>query len=112
MWRFKVPLAHYTPRHSVRERGRPTRTLISHYRFASAHTGRSGFRSAQYISADGILIAVGAEKADQPLGLLERLDKAVEQNPVREAIAEANVILMVLVESVHGELLCGQIPGA
>ena len=66
----------------------------------------------QYTSADGILIAEGAEKADHPLGLLERLDKAVEQDAVQAAIAEANVILVVLVESVHGELLCGEIPGA
>jgi|SRR5215472_2003747 len=66
----------------------------------------------QQISANGILIAVGAEKADHPLGLLERLDQAIEQNAVKAAIAEANVILVVLVESVHGELLCGQIPGA
>jgi hypothetical protein len=31
-----------------------------------------------YISADGILMAIGAEKAKHPLGLLERLDHAVE----------------------------------
>jgi hypothetical protein len=58
----------------------------------------------QYTSAERILIAVGAEKADHPLGLLERLDKAVEQNPVKAAIAAANVILVVLVESVHSGL--------
>jgi len=66
----------------------------------------------QYTSTDGILIAVGTEKADHPLELLERLDRAVEQNPVKAAIAEANVILVVLIESVHRELLCGEIPGA
>jgi len=40
------------------------------------------------------------------------LDEPVEQNPVQAAIPETNAILVMLVESVHGELLCGEIPGA
>jgi hypothetical protein len=33
----------------------------------------------QYTSADGILIAVGAEKADHPLGLLEKQDEPLSR---------------------------------
>ena len=47
---------------------------------------------------------IGAEKADHPLGLLKRLDQAVEQDPVEAAIAEADAVLVVLVEGVHGRL--------
>jgi len=56
----------------------------------------------QHISANRILIAVGAEKADQSLGLLEGLNEAVEQDVVKAAIAKPNAILMMLVEGVHG----------
>jgi hypothetical protein len=66
----------------------------------------------QYIPAYRVLISIGAEESDHPLGLLERLNEAVEQNPIKAAISESNAILVMLVESVHGELLCGEIPGA
>jgi len=66
----------------------------------------------QRIPAHGVLIPISARETHDPLGLLERLDDAVEQNPVKAAISESNAILVVLVESVHGKLLCGQIPGA
>src|SRR5271166_1269251 len=66
----------------------------------------------QHIPAHWILIPISAEETHHPLGLLEGLDEAVEQNAVKAAISESNAILVVLVESVHGELLCGQIPGA
>jgi hypothetical protein len=51
-------------------------------------------------------------KPQEWLGLLVRLDEAVEQNPIKAAISESNAILVMLVESVHGKLLCGEIPGA
>jgi hypothetical protein len=66
----------------------------------------------QHIPAHRILISISAEETHDPLGLLERLDQAVQQNPIKAAISESNVILVMLVESVHGELLCGEIPGA
>jgi hypothetical protein len=66
----------------------------------------------QYIPAYRILIAIGTEEPHDSLGLLERLDQPVEQNPIEAAISESNAILVMLVESVHGKLLCGEIPGA
>jgi hypothetical protein len=66
----------------------------------------------QQIPADTVLISIGAEESDHPLGLLERLNDAVEQNPIEAAIPESNAILVMLVESVHSQLLCGEIPGA
>ena len=56
------------------------------------------------------MIPIGAEESDHAFGLLEGLDEPVEQNPVKAAIPETNAILVMLVESVHGELLCGEIP--
>jgi hypothetical protein len=43
-----------------------------------------------------------SKKADHTLGLLKRLDQAVEQDTVEAAIAEADAVLVVFVESVHG----------
>jgi hypothetical protein len=66
----------------------------------------------QHIPAYRILIPIRTEETHHSLGLLERLDEAVEQNPIKAAISESNAILVMLVESVHGKLLCGEIPGA
>ena len=66
----------------------------------------------QHIPAYRILISIGAEETHDSLGLLKRLDEAVEQNPIKAAISESNAILVMLVESVHSQLLCGEIPGA
>ena len=66
----------------------------------------------QHVAANGVLIPIGAEESDHTFGLLEGLDEAVERNAVEAAIAESNAILVVLVESVHGDLLCAEIPGA
>jgi PadR family transcriptional regulator, regulatory protein PadR len=41
--------------------------------------------------------------------LLERLDQTVEQNPIKATISKSNVIVVMLVESVHGKLPCGPI---
>ena len=68
--------------------------------------------SPQHVAADRILIPIRTEETHHSLGLLERLDEAVEQNPIQAAISESNAILGMLVESVHGKLLCGEIPGA
>jgi len=57
-------------------------------------------------------MAIGAEESDYPLGLLERLNEAVEQNPIKAAIPESNAILVMLEECVHGKLLCSEIPRA
>jgi hypothetical protein len=67
---------------------------------------------AEHVAAHGVLIPVGVEEPDHTFGLLEGLDKAVEQDPVEAPIPKANAILMVLVERVHGHLLRGEIPGA
>ena len=59
---------------------------------------------AQHIAADRIDLPVAVEEADHPLRLLERLDQAVEQDPVEAAIAEADAVLVVLVKGVHHRL--------
>jgi hypothetical protein len=58
----------------------------------------------QHIPADRIDLPVAREQADHPLRLLERLDQAVEQDPVEAAIAEADVVLVVLIKGVHHRL--------
>jgi hypothetical protein len=59
---------------------------------------------AQDIPAHRIEVSIGTEKPHHSLGLLERLDKAVEQNPVKTPIAEADAILVMFVERIHGRL--------
>ena len=66
----------------------------------------------QHIPAHRVLISIGAEESDYPLGLLERLNDAVEQNPIKAAISEPNAGLVMLEECVHGKLLCSEIPRA
>jgi hypothetical protein len=39
-----------------------------------------------------------------PLGLLKRLDEAVEQNPIETAVTEVDVIPVVLIEGVHPDI--------
>ena len=41
---------------------------------------------AQHIAADRIELPIGGEKAHNPLGLLKRLDKPVQQDPVKTPI--------------------------
>src|SRR6202022_108262 len=67
---------------------------------------------SQHIPAHRVLISIGAEESDYPLGLLERLNDAVEQNPIKAAISESNAILVMLEECVHGKLLWGETPRA
>jgi hypothetical protein len=49
-------------------------------------------------------VSIGTETPHHSLGLLERLDKAVEQNPVKTPIAEADAIVVMFVECIHGRL--------
>jgi hypothetical protein len=49
-------------------------------------------------------VPIGTEKTHHSLGLLERLDKAVEQNSVKTPIAEADAVPVMFVERVHGRL--------
>jgi hypothetical protein len=58
----------------------------------------------QHIPADRTDLPVAGEQTDHPLRLLERLDQAVEQDPVEAAIAEADVVLVVLIKGVHHRL--------
>ena len=48
--------------------------------------------------------AIGAEKSDDPLWLLERLNQLVQQNPVKTAIMPIDAVFVVLVEGIHGRL--------
>src|SRR5207253_8834127 len=57
-------------------------------------------------------MTIGVEEAQHALGLLERLDQSVEQEPIKTPIPELDAILVMLDEGVHGTLLCGEIPGA
>src|SRR5262245_35349502 len=58
-------------------------------------------------------MSVRVEEPDHAFRLLERLDQAIEQNPIETPITEADVILMMLGERVPGRyLLRGEIPGA
>jgi hypothetical protein len=43
---------------------------------------------------------------------LEWLDQPIQQNAVKTAVTESDVTLMMLVESLHASLLCGELPGA
>jgi hypothetical protein len=53
----------------------------------------------QHIPAYRILIPIHGEETHDSLGLLERLDEAVEQNPIKARISESNAILVMLLES-------------
>src|SRR5215831_6093249 len=55
-------------------------------------------------------LAVGVEETEHTLRLLERLDQAVEQQPIKTPIAELDTLLVVLHEGVHSAPLSGEIP--
>jgi hypothetical protein len=52
------------------------------------------------------------EETKHALGLLERLDQSVEQEPIETSITELKAILGRLVKGVPGNLQWGEIPGA
>src|SRR5206468_2776362 len=57
---------------------------------------------AQDIPADRVHISIRAEETYDALLLLKRLDKSVQEDTVETSILKSDVILVVLVESVHG----------
>ena len=67
--------------------------------------------TSQKITAHRVLLAVAAEKADHPFGLLEGLNQSVEENAIETAIAKTDAVLMMLEKGVHATLRrneCGQ----
>jgi hypothetical protein len=57
---------------------------------------------AKGVAAHELVIPVGVEEPDDALRLLEGLDQAVDQDAIETPVAEANAILVMLVERVHG----------
>jgi hypothetical protein len=53
---------------------------------------------------------IGVEEPQRPLGLLEGLNQSVQKDPIETSISELDATLVVLVENVHGDLLCSRIP--
>jgi hypothetical protein len=64
------------------------------------------------ITCHPLSLPVGVEEANDTFRLLKRLDQPVQQQPVETTIGEANAMLVMLGKGVHGNLPCGQIPGA
>src|SRR5881296_1217227 len=56
---------------------------------------------AQDIPANRIEVAIFAEEADHSLLLLKWLNDSVQQDSIETAVMESDVILVMLVESVH-----------
>jgi hypothetical protein len=56
------------------------------------------------IPADRIELAVAVEETDHVLGLLKRLDRPVEQDPVKAAYPKRMLSLVVLIKGVHPPL--------
>jgi hypothetical protein len=48
--------------------------------------------------------AIGSDKSDDPLWLLERLNQPVQQNPLKTSIMPIDAVFVVLVEGIHGRL--------
>src|ERR1700737_490464 len=57
--------------------------------------------TAQHIAADRIELPIGSEKAPDPIGLLKRLNKPVQQDSVKTPIAKADAVLVMFVEGIH-----------
>src|SRR6266702_2106876 len=55
----------------------------------------------QDITGDRIQLAVRVEKSDDAFRLLKRLNDPIQQNAIEASVMKTDVILMVLVESVH-----------
>src|ERR1700692_2406667 len=66
----------------------------------------------QYVAGHTFSLPIRIEETDHALGLLKRLDQSVQKQPVETTIGEANAILVMLEKGVHGNLQCGEIPGA
>jgi hypothetical protein len=59
---------------------------------------------AQDLPADRIEIPISTEETDDTFFLLKRLDETVEENAVETAVLKSDVILVMLVERVHGHV--------
>ena len=57
---------------------------------------------AQDISTDRIQVALLREKTNDALFLLQWLNRRIEQDSIKAAVMESDVIFVMLVESVHG----------
>jgi len=57
---------------------------------------------SQSCRSNGVDIAAGIKEALNPLGLIEGLDASIEKNAVKALVLENDVMLVVLVEGVHG----------
>jgi hypothetical protein len=64
----------------------------------------------QHLPGHPFPFAVGIEKPQHSLWLLEGLDQAVEQDSIEASILELDVILVMLVKGVHGLLHGVEIP--
>jgi len=62
---------------------------------------------AEKIPGDRVDVPIGTEEADDSLGLLKGLDGSIEQDSIKAAIMETDIIFMVLKEGVHGESSSG-----
>ena len=61
---------------------------------------------AQDVATDGIPSPVAPEKSEDPFYFLKRLNDPVQQHTIETSVMETDVILVVLVERVHGETSC------
>jgi len=59
-----------------------------------------------------LAIAVCVKEAQDSFRLLKRLDDPVQQQSIKTPILKSNAILVMLVEGVHENLQCGEIPGS
>lgn len=55
-------------------------------------------------------LPIGIEEPQYPFRLLEGLNQSVQKDPIETSTSEFDATLMVLVERVHGNLLCSRIP--
>src|SRR5260221_47990 len=62
----------------------------------------------QHIATDRVLFAVGGEESDHSFRLLKRLNQSIEEDAVEATVVESDMILVVLVESVHESSPCRQ----
>jgi hypothetical protein len=58
----------------------------------------------QCVPGHRVKLSVGIKESDYPFRLLERLNEAIEQDPVEAAVAPRDPILVMIVEGVHERL--------
>ena len=56
---------------------------------------------AQELASNPLALAIGIKETDHPLGLLERLDQYVQEDPIKTTVGKIDAILMTLAEGVH-----------